>query len=161
MNEKKMQELMNDEEFVKKLVTLDSGEKILEEFRAKGLEITAEELEKFEADGKKILEDGDLESISGGAFMDMLSEAKDKVVSGATEVWNATEPQRNDFVEGAKECVDVMTTRHGEHGIFYNVGGAAPIVIGTLVAVGITKAGFKMVGALHRKIKGSTVREIK
>lgn len=66
MDEKKLQELMEDEAFMKELVQLKTKEEVQEMFKSKGVEFTMEELEEFERKGTKLLQDGTLEDVSGG-----------------------------------------------------------------------------------------------
>lgn len=66
MDEKKLQELMKDEAFMKELVQLKTKDEVQELFKSKGVEFTLEELEEFEREGTKLLKNSDLEDVSGG-----------------------------------------------------------------------------------------------
>lgn len=68
MNQEKLKELIQNEEFVKQLASLNNKEEIREAFKARGLELSMEELGELESAGKKALEDGELENVSGGKF---------------------------------------------------------------------------------------------
>ena len=69
MDEKKLQELMGDEEFVKQIASLKTVEEIQAAFKAKGFEISSDEIQALMQEGKQTLEEDELDKISGGSFL--------------------------------------------------------------------------------------------
>ena len=75
MNEERIKEIFNDEEFVKELLSLDAAEEIQALLKTKGIELDLDQIEKAKAFiAKKLalveagdeLSDDDLDEVSGG-----------------------------------------------------------------------------------------------
>ena len=78
MNNQKLRDLLQDEKFVEVLGGAKTNEEVQEVFKDNGLDVSKEEIEKLAQDGKKAVEDGALEEVSGGGekFDNFKAEAK-------------------------------------------------------------------------------------
>lgn len=129
MDQKKMEEIMQDEGFVKQIASMATKEEIQQAFKAKGLEVTMEELDKFEADGKKALDEGELELVSGGLLFN-----RKKTLEPPGE--NATFSAKQDFV------AEALSSKKDNEG-WSNKSIGLMIVGGLTAAVGLGYAGYK------------------
>ena len=134
MDEKKLQELMNDEEFVKQMAELKTAEEVQVAFKAKGVEISVDEIKKLGEEGKTALEDGSLENVSGGGFGDIWYQYKEGLTTLPTtsyegiSAWDEQNPA-NKYTTGEKVAL--------------YAGNATPWALGAGVCAGLIYGGIK------------------
>ena len=109
-NKEKFKELMQDEEFVTKLLELQTPEEVQEEFKKEDIDISVEEVEQLGSiinymikEGKNQLTEDDLGKISGGAttgitggkytnfIAGVIGTDPDKIREGRGKKWGETE----------------------------------------------------------------------
>lgn len=84
MDKEKLEQLLYNEKFVKKLLSLETGEKVREELYKKGIKLRPEDMDDFakailyviEQKGKIELNDNDLDTVSGGYFNSLTENQK-------------------------------------------------------------------------------------
>ena len=76
-NQNKFNELIQNEDFVKKIIQLDKVEDVQKEFKANGVEVTLDEIEQLgdliAAEETKSLTPEELDNITGGLFSDAVA----------------------------------------------------------------------------------------
>lgn len=140
MDEKKLEELMNDEEFVKQMATLKTEREVQEAFKSKGLDISVDEIKKLSQEGKKALEDGALEEVSGGGKEDLIPAYIYGIQRLPHTVYNEIKEEGNVPIE----------QKVGAY-----AGTATPWVLGAAVCCGLAYKSIKKIA--ENRLKGKLV----
>lgn len=152
MNSEKLKELMQNEEFTGKIAKLEDKEDIQKVFKENGLDVSIEELEQMENEGRKLLEEGELEGISGGVTIEPVDgdapaeiHTPHNVPPSAPGFWSGVGSGLKEagemFIKGPKLIVTGKDGYEKLGGVGYT-GGATIILGGLFIAsmgIGITK----------------------
>ncbi|MDR1622336.1 MAG: Nif11-like leader peptide family RiPP precursor [Synergistaceae bacterium] len=94
MDEKRVKELFSDEAFVKSLFALETPEEVQAAVKAKGVDLTLDEIhaikEGLAKSGGEELSEADLEKVAGGSVVGLVIAGISLVVSAASYTHDAT-----------------------------------------------------------------------
>lgn len=151
MNEKKFAEVFSDDEFVNKLLNLDTGEKVIKALAEKGIKLTPEDLDEFAKILVEALEKNsdlkieDLSKIHGGSTYNVEKIQKHLKVN---------DQELKEFLSlvnkvGTGELSDDVLEKvsGGHNSMLFSPGAASAIILMSKIAKGLVVLG--VIGAVY------------